>query len=59
MKKRRNRQLVCRVSAEGIMLYPIKPVKPEKKPHVYLFGRMITIKRTEIPQYKHFNIIWL
>jgi hypothetical protein len=59
MKKRRNRRLVCRVTAEGIMLYPTKPVKPEKKPHVFLFGRMITIKRSELPQYQHFNIVWL
>ena len=30
MKKRRNRQLVCRVTAEGVMVYPIRKPKPEK-----------------------------
>ena len=59
MKKRRNRQLVCRVTAEGVMVYPIRKPKPEKKPHVFIFGRMIIIKRSELLQYKDFNIVWL
>lgn len=59
MKKRCNRQLVCRVTAEGVMVYPVRKPKPEKKPHIFIFGRMMTIKRSELPQYRDFNIVWL
>lgn len=58
MRKRCNRQLVCRVTAEGVMVYPVKRPKPEKKPHIFIFGRMITIKKSELPEYKYFNIFW-
>lgn len=59
MRKRCNRQLVCRVTAEGVMVYPVKRPKPEKKPHIFIFGRMTTIKKSELPEYKYFNIFWL